>query len=82
MTRLLSPPTPVEVRLAPDGTPASISGAFNGAIDPIVRWKVETKWWNDPVVREYWRGLLNNELLCELYHDLRCDRWFVERIYD
>lgn len=82
MTRLLSPPTPVEVRLAPDGTPMSVSGAYCGSIDPIVRWRVEAKWWNDPVVREYWRALLNNELLCELYHDLRRDTWFVERIYD
>ena len=82
MTRLLSPPTPVEVRLAPDGTPVFVTGAFNGSIDPIARWKVETKWWNDPVVREYWKALLNNSLLCELYFDLRRDQWFVERVYD
>ena len=82
MTRLLSPPTPIDVRLADDGTPSAISGPFNGSIDPIVRWKVETKWWHDPVVREYWKALLNGSLLCELYHDLRRDQWFVERIYD
>jgi hypothetical protein len=26
--------------------------------------------------------LLGSELLCELYHDLDRDLWFVERIYD
>ena len=82
MTRLLTPPALIEVTLATDGTPAFISGAFVGSIDPIARWKVEAKWWNDPVVREYWKGVLNGNLLCELFHDLRRDQWFVERIYD
>ena len=82
MTRLLSPPAAVELTLAPDGSPAFVSGALNGAIDPIARWKVETEWWNRLVVREYWKVLLGSELLCELYHDLDRDLWFVERIYD
>jgi len=82
MTRLLSPPAAVEVTLTDDGTPSFISGAFSGSIDPIARWKVETEWWKQPVIREYWKALLNNNLLCELYHDLSRDEWFVERIYD
>jgi hypothetical protein len=82
VTRLLSPPTPVEVTVAADGTPAFITGPFSGSIDPIARWKVETGWWKTPVVREYWKALLNSALLCELYHDLQANRWFVERIYD
>ena len=82
MTRLLSPPTGVQVTLNDDGTPAFITGTWHGPIDPIVRWKVETEWWNKPVVREYWKALLNSNLLCELYHDLENDQWFVERVYD
>ncbi|HEY1421670.1 MAG TPA: hypothetical protein VGG90_13295 [Candidatus Dormibacteraeota bacterium] len=82
MTRLLSPPAVIEVRIAADGTPSFISGAFTGSIDPIARWKVETGWWKEPVVREYWKGLLNSSLLCELYHDLQHDQWFLERVYD
>jgi hypothetical protein len=82
VTRLLSPPAAVEVTLSDDGTPCFITGEFSGAIDPIARWKVETEWWKQPVVREYWKALLNNNLLCELYHDLQQDRWFVERVYD
>ena len=46
------------------------------------RWKVETEWWKQPVVREYWKALLNSNLLCEIYHDLSRDEWFVERVYD
>ena len=82
MTRLLTPPAAVELTLAADGTPAFISGAFSGPLDPIARWKVETEWWNRPVVREYWKVLLGSNLLCELYHDVTHDEWFVERIYD
>ena len=82
MTRLLSPPALVEVTLSADGTPRFISGELSGSIDPIARWKVETEWWNQPVIREYWKALLNNSLLCELYHDLSSDEWFVERVYD
>jgi hypothetical protein len=82
VTRLLSPPAPVVVTLSADGTPCFINGAFSGSIDPIARWKVETEWWSVLVIREYWKALLNSNLLCELYHDLSGDEWFVERVYD
>lgn len=82
MTRLLSPPAAVEMTLSDDGTPGFIKGVFSGSLDPIARWKVETEWWNQPVVREYWKAVLNSTLLCELYHDLTRDEWFVERVYD
>jgi hypothetical protein len=82
VTRLLSPPTAVQVLLGPGGTPAYISGAWSGSVDPIARWKVETEWWQQAVIREYWKVLLNSSLLCELYHDLTRDEWFVERVYD
>jgi hypothetical protein len=82
VTRLLSPPTAVEVTLNSDGTPRHISGALSGSLDPIARWKVETEWWYQIVTREYWKVLLNSNLLCELYHDLSRDEWFVERVYD
>ena len=82
MTRLLSSPPAVQLTLAPDGSPAFMSGALSGAIDPIARWKVETEWWNRLVVREYWKVVVGSEVLCELYRDLDRDQWFVERIYD
>ncbi len=82
MTRLLAPALAIEVTLDHGGAPIAIAGAFSGSIDPIARWKVETRWWDKLVVREYWRALLNNNLLCELYHDLSRNEWFVERIYD
>ncbi len=82
MTRLVSPPIAVKVTLAADGTPTYISGTWSGSLDPIARWKVETEWWNQAIVREYWKVLLNSGLLCELYFDVSLGEWFVERVYD
>ena len=84
MTRLVSPPNAVTVTLKPGGIPVHIAGDWTtGSVDPIARWKVEGGWWDQgAVVREYWKVLLNSELLCELYHDLARDEWFVERVYD
>ena len=82
MTRLITPAAAIDVVLGPGGAPESISGVLNGSIDPIARWKVETSWWTKPVVREYWKVVLNSNLLCELYHDIASNDWFVERVYD
>ncbi len=82
MTRLLSPPTAVDVTLDHGRAPIAIAGAYNGSLEPIVRWKVEASWWDRPVVREYWKAVLNNNLLCELFRDASTGEWFVERIYD
>jgi hypothetical protein len=82
MTKLLNPPTAVDVTLDHGRAPIAIAGAFNGSVEPIARWKVEGLWWDRPVVREYWKAVLNNELLFELYRDATTNEWFVERVYD
>ena len=82
MTRLLDPAIAAYVTVGPGGAPVAVSGAYNGSLVPIARWKVETAWWKQPVVREYWRAVLNSNLLCELYRDVERNEWFVERIYD
>jgi hypothetical protein len=82
VTRLLTPPTAVDVTLDHGGAPVAVSGAYSGSIDPIARWKVETRWWDKPVVREYWKAVLNNSLLCEIYRDVTRNEWFIERVYD
>jgi len=82
VTKLLNPPTAVDVTLDHGRAPIAISGALTGSLQPIVRWKVETRWWDRPVVREYWRALLNNSLLCELYLDVARNEWVVERVFD
>lgn len=82
MTKLLTPPTAIDVTLDHGGAPIAIDGALRGSIEPIARWKVEGSWWDRPVVREYWKVVLNSTVLCELYHDVASREWFVERVYD
>ena len=82
MTRLLKPATSVDVTLDHGRAPIAIAGALTGTVEPIARWKVETTWWDRPVVREYWKVVLNSDLLCELYRDGTTGGWFVERVYD
>lgn len=83
MTRLCSPPLEIEIRLGPDGAPSRITrGALSGVLRPQARWLAEADWWSRPIAREYWKALLNTDLLVEIFHDLHQDAWFLERIYD
>ena len=83
MTRLCDPPLAIEVALGPDGAPRRIThGALTGVLQPASRWLAEADWWSRPIAREYWKTLLNSELLIEIFHDLPQDAWFLERIYD
>jgi hypothetical protein len=83
MTFLVDPPLEIEVRTDPDGAPRHIRGeALVGPVRPVLRWVADVDWWSRPVSREYWRVLLRERLLCEIYLDRQRHAWFVERIYD
>jgi len=83
VTFLVVPAQRVEVRLGLDGTPAHLRGGpLVGDLQPVAGWKAELDWWSNPVSRQYWRVLLSNTLLCEIYQDLHENAWYVERIYD
>ena len=83
MTRLCDPPLVIEVELGPDGAPARVSaGALRGSLHPTSRWLADADWWSRPIAREYWKAILNHDLLVELFHDLHQDAWYLERIYD
>ena len=53
-----------------------------GNLEDDLSWLAEVDWWSRPVARAYWRVLLRERLLCEIYQDLDRGGWFVERIYD
>ena len=83
MTRLCDPPLAIEVELDPAGAPARVSaGPLCGPLQPASRWIADADWWSRPIAREYWKAILNTDLLVELFHDLHEDAWYLERIYD
>jgi hypothetical protein len=83
VTFLVDPPRPIEVETDAEGRPERIRGEpLDGRVEPVQRWIAEVDWWRRPVSREYWRVLLQDRLLCEIYHDLDEGAWYVERVYD
>jgi hypothetical protein len=76
------PALEVGVSLGPDGSPRHVKGVLTGHLDPIARWIAEVDWWVQPVAREYWKVVIEDRLLCELFHDLLLDTWFLERVFD
>ena len=83
MTRLIQPPPELTVELDAQGAPGRITGgALRGDTVPLSRWLVDQDWWDKPVHREYWKVLISELLLAEIYHDLSDDRWYLERLYD
>ena len=83
MTKLLCPPRPISVSRDPRGSPAHLGeGAFGGRIQVLSRWLTQLDWWCQPVEREYWRIIVADSMLCEIFLDLTTQRWWLERIYD
>jgi hypothetical protein len=83
VTFLVNPPRPIEVETDEHQRPRSIRGEpLIGPVQPVQHWIAEVDWWSRPVSREYWRVLLSDRLLCEIYRDLEEGTWYVERVYD
>ena len=55
---------------------------LHGDVVPLSRWVVDQDWWEKPVRREYWKVLISQTLLAEIYQDLATDRWYLDRLYD
>ena len=82
MSFLVDPPRPIQVELDGD-RPRYLRGEpLEGPLRVVQRWVAEVDWWNRPIAREYWRVVLRERLLCEIFRDLDQDAWFVERVFD
>ena len=51
-----------------------VSAVFN-------RWRVDSRWWDEPVTRDYHKVLLEDGTLMLLAHDRADDAWHIRRIY-
>jgi hypothetical protein len=86
MTRLWPAGDPVQVTLAPDGTPSRFfwRGRWHSVAAIANRWRVQSSWWQPAAQaqREYLKLTTAGGLLCVLYRDLRDDAWYCARVYD
>ena len=65
------------------GLPAC-AGSTGGALVRAVtdHWLIHDGWWLDEIWRHYFEVETADGLLCVVYCDLLCDRWYLERVYD
>jgi hypothetical protein len=79
VTQVFRPALVVQIKTGPEGGPVRVGDREARAVS---RWLVEQDWWRQPVRREYWKVLLEERTLCEIYRDLDREAWFLERLYD
>ncbi len=84
MTQLLMPARRVRVFADDRGSPRALETRDGTRLVTRIcnRWRVDLDWWRQPVVREYWKVVLDDAVLCEVFQELRTQTWFLERIYD
>lgn len=84
MTRLWTEPVMIEVEAGLLCQPLVFrwAGRMHQVTDIANRWRVHTHWWKAEIWQEYFKVLTDSALLCTLYHDLRADHWYLERVYD
>lgn len=76
--RRLAAPRPVDVVVAPDGTPHAVvvDGRRRAVIAVREDWLVQDRWWTDrPVDRHYFDLVLEPGRAAVVYRDLREGGW-------
>jgi hypothetical protein len=75
--RRLATPTPVRVRTADGGRPASIDGRAVEAVRES--WLVEDRWWTGaPLRRRYWEVLVAGGRNTVVFRDLEEGAWYEQ----
>ena len=84
MTRLW--PDGLLLRVDEDGAGAPQRIRWEGQQHSVVnitrRWRVRSDWWREAVWRDYFKLITHSGLLLIIFHDLRSDEWYLQRLYD
>jgi hypothetical protein len=66
-----------------EGTPASLTKQRERlrVVRVYDHRRIADAWWADEVRRDYFRLELSNGSVCEIYHDMIADRWYLTRGY-
>ena len=76
--RRLYSPRPVDVRVGPDGTPATVDGVAVEAVRE--EWLVEDRWWTPrPLRRHYFELALADGRAVTVFRRAGGERWFRQR---
>ena len=83
MTQLWPEGLPIEVDTV-DGRPVGLYWHHRRRSVRAVtnQWLIHDDWWLEEIWRHYFEVQTADGLLCVVYCDLLCDRWYLERVYD
>ena len=75
----LNRPRQVKVEAHADGPPSAVY--FSGSrilVESIVEmWRIDDEWWRDePISRTYWRVVLDDGRVVDVYRDLASGKWW------
>lgn len=76
--RPLNRPRPTRVDTDADGVPTAIhiSGRRLAVESALETWRIDDEWWRaHPISRLYWRVLLEDGRVVDVFRDLITDRW-------
>lgn len=83
-TRRLRPlhrPSPVKLELDDVGRPLTLhlSGRRIAVESVVEMWRIDDEWWREkPVSRLYWRVVLEEGRIVDVYRDLAGGKWFKQ----
>ncbi len=84
MTKLLRKPKEIKVRCNIGGTPLSF--VRNDKMEKIKsiyqHWRVADEWWREEIARDCFTIRTSSGLVCDIYRDMKTNRWYLNRIHD
>ena len=84
MVKLIEKPQEIKVSANAGGMPLSL--ARNGKREKIVgiydNWRLTDGWWGRQIERHYFRVKTSKGLVCEIYHDVTSNHWYLSRVHN
>ena len=84
MSRQLQKAEEIEVKTNVAGVPVSLTrkGRSQKVAGIYERWRLADEWWGEEVNRDYFRVRTSARLVCDIYHDVKTDHWYLDKIHD
>jgi len=84
VTKRPKEPQQIEVDVDAAGEPLSI-GVYGGRQKILAvyeRWRLEDEWWGNEERRCYYKIQTGHGLVCDIYHEMLTDIWYLARTCD
>ena len=84
MAKLLEKPEEIKVSANASGVPLSLSrdGTREKVTAIYDRWRITDRWWGKKIERRYFMVKTSKGLVCDVYHEIGSNNWYLAKIYD